>query len=117
MCRLDGSLGTLEAGKLADVLVVQGDPLQDLAALTRVLLVIHAGTITRSENLSRRSTWGDCPVLCTGSWASRLARPQRAIHGTTSPAPLRLADRVLNRITSQIDERAGQRLPRRRAGV
>jgi imidazolonepropionase-like amidohydrolase len=35
--------GTLEAGKVADVLVVDGDPLQDLEALKRTYLVIHNG--------------------------------------------------------------------------
>jgi imidazolonepropionase-like amidohydrolase len=47
VCRLDDTLGTLEVGKIADVLVVEGDPLQDLEALTRVLLVVHAGTVIR----------------------------------------------------------------------
>jgi imidazolonepropionase-like amidohydrolase len=49
VCRLDGELGTLEASKTADVLVVDGDPLQDLQVLTDVLLVVHEGTIIRSE--------------------------------------------------------------------
>jgi imidazolonepropionase-like amidohydrolase len=47
VCRLDHELGTLEPGKLADVLVVDGDPLEDLQALTRVRLVIHDGVIIR----------------------------------------------------------------------
>jgi len=33
--RLDGQLGTLEAGKLADLLVVDGDPLADITILRR----------------------------------------------------------------------------------
>lgn len=40
-------LGTLETGKTADVLVVDGDPLQDMSALTRVKMVIHGGVIVR----------------------------------------------------------------------
>ncbi len=35
--------GTLEAGKTADVLVVDGNPLEDLDALKRVHMVIHNG--------------------------------------------------------------------------
>jgi imidazolonepropionase-like amidohydrolase len=35
--------GTLEAGKVADVLVVDGNPLEDLDALSRVYMVIHNG--------------------------------------------------------------------------
>jgi imidazolonepropionase-like amidohydrolase len=47
VCNLDHELGTLEPGKVADVLVVNGDPLQDLRALTRIRLVIHNGAIIR----------------------------------------------------------------------
>jgi imidazolonepropionase-like amidohydrolase len=50
VCNLDKELGTLEAGKLADVLVLNGDPLQDLNALTKVRLVIHAGVVIRDES-------------------------------------------------------------------
>lgn len=42
---LEDQIGTLEAGKLADILVVGGDPLLDLQALTEIQLVIHNGTI------------------------------------------------------------------------
>jgi imidazolonepropionase-like amidohydrolase len=45
VCGLQDQLGTLEVGKLADILVVSGDPLQDLTALTEVKLVTHSGTI------------------------------------------------------------------------
>jgi imidazolonepropionase-like amidohydrolase len=46
---VDSILGTLEAGKSADVLVVKGDPLADLNALSRVRLVIHDGVNIRAE--------------------------------------------------------------------
>lgn len=36
MNKLDAKLGTLERGKLADVVVIDGDPLEDLFALNRV---------------------------------------------------------------------------------
>ena len=49
VCRLERQLGTLEIGKLADVLVVDGDPLQDLETLANVRLVIHGGVIIRQE--------------------------------------------------------------------
>ncbi len=42
---LEGEIGTLERGKLADVLVVAGDPLQDLAALANTSLVMHQGVV------------------------------------------------------------------------
>lgn len=38
-------LGTLEVGKLADIIVIDGDPLQDLAALGNVELVVKNGKI------------------------------------------------------------------------
>ena len=44
---LEATLGTLERGKVADVLVVNGDPLQDLHALTNVRLVVRSGTVIR----------------------------------------------------------------------
>jgi imidazolonepropionase-like amidohydrolase len=47
VCNLEAILGTLERGKVADVLVVNGDPLQDLHALTNVRLVVRSGTIIR----------------------------------------------------------------------
>jgi imidazolonepropionase-like amidohydrolase len=47
--RLDREIGTLEAGKAADVLVVGGDPLADLAALADARLVIHDGVVIRDR--------------------------------------------------------------------
>ena len=49
VCGLGEELGTLEVGKTADVLVVDGDPLRNLAALTHVRLVIHLGEIIRAN--------------------------------------------------------------------
>ncbi len=47
VCNLDADLGTLEAGKIADILVVDGDPLEDLSMLQKVRMVIHDGVIIR----------------------------------------------------------------------
>ena len=41
---VDRDLGTVEKGKLADLLVVDGDPLQDLGCLRRPWAVLKAGT-------------------------------------------------------------------------
>ncbi len=45
---LEDELGTLQPGKLADVLVVDGDPLSNLEALKNVRLVIHSGVVVKS---------------------------------------------------------------------
>lgn len=42
---LGGEIGTLEKGKAADLLVVDGDPLADLGALERVELVVRNGEV------------------------------------------------------------------------
>jgi imidazolonepropionase-like amidohydrolase len=47
VCNLEEEIGTLEPGKLADILVVEGNPLEDLQALTEVRMVIHNGVVIR----------------------------------------------------------------------
>jgi imidazolonepropionase-like amidohydrolase len=47
VCDMGFELGTLEPGKIADILVVDGNPLQDLASLKKALLVIKGGKIIR----------------------------------------------------------------------
>jgi len=41
--------GTLEPGMVADVIAVQGNPLQDISALTRVVFVMHQGRVARQR--------------------------------------------------------------------
>lgn len=49
VCHLEDDIGTLEAGKFADILVVNGDPLTDLNVLKyNVVMVFHNGTVIRS---------------------------------------------------------------------
>ncbi len=48
LCGLEGALGTIEAGKIADVVVVRGDPLADIDAVGKpenILLVLKDGTV------------------------------------------------------------------------
>jgi len=49
VCNLEDTLGTLEVGKIADILVVNGDPLVNLQTLADVRLVIHRGMIIRDS--------------------------------------------------------------------
>jgi imidazolonepropionase-like amidohydrolase len=44
-----GRLGTLQPGRLADVIAVDGDPLTDVAALRRVRLVVQNGRIVHHQ--------------------------------------------------------------------
>lgn len=48
---LDAELGTLEPGKVADILAVEGDPSKEPRALTRVKLVIRSGRIVVSGGM------------------------------------------------------------------
>lgn len=47
VCRLDRTLGTLEFDKEADILIVRGNPLENLRGLMDVERVIHGGTVIR----------------------------------------------------------------------
>jgi imidazolonepropionase-like amidohydrolase len=56
VCRLDGEIGTLELGKLADILVVGRNPLDDIDALRDVRLVLKEGrTVMLPEETAVRS--------------------------------------------------------------
>jgi len=50
ICNLEDRLGTLEVGKTADILVVNGDPLINLQTMTDVRLVIHQGRLIRDSS-------------------------------------------------------------------
>ncbi len=50
-CQVDGMLGTLEPGKQADILVVDGDPTQEISDLRRVSDVFLAGSRVDRQNL------------------------------------------------------------------
>jgi imidazolonepropionase-like amidohydrolase len=48
VCGQGDDLGTLESGKLADLIVVDGDPLDDLKAMDSVLYVVRDGELVLS---------------------------------------------------------------------
>ena len=62
LCRMADSVGTLAVGKLADVIVVDGDPVGDLAVLEAVRLVLKDGRMVRNELGSERRV----PASLTG---------------------------------------------------
>ena len=55
------SVGTLEVGKLADVIVVPGNPLDDITVVTRPILVIKDGEILRDRRKSSMSPSATTP--------------------------------------------------------
>jgi imidazolonepropionase-like amidohydrolase len=42
-------VGTVEAGKVADLVAVAGDPLQNIEIVTRPVFVMHEGRIHKQE--------------------------------------------------------------------
>ena len=50
VCGLGHELGTIEKGKIADLIMVDGDPLQDLAVLkNHLVMVVHDGVVIRDD--------------------------------------------------------------------
>jgi len=45
----DDRIGTVEAGKLADLVAVDGDPLADVGAMERVVFVMKGGAVVRND--------------------------------------------------------------------
>lgn len=43
--KIDDQLGSIEAGKLADIIAVNGDPLKDISTMSMVSLVVKDGTV------------------------------------------------------------------------
>jgi imidazolonepropionase-like amidohydrolase len=48
LLRVEDRLGTLTAGKIADVVAVEGNPLEDISAMRRVVFVMKDGTVFKA---------------------------------------------------------------------
>ena len=48
----ENQVGTIEPGKLADIVAVQGDPLQDITQLERVMFVMKDGMVYKDVSKS-----------------------------------------------------------------
>jgi imidazolonepropionase-like amidohydrolase len=48
LLRMESQIGTIEPGKFADVIAVEGNPLEDIGALGRVAFVMKAGQVYKS---------------------------------------------------------------------
>ena len=51
LLKVSETVGTLEAGKYADLIAVTGDPLVDLSALQNVILVMKGGAVVRDSRI------------------------------------------------------------------
>jgi len=49
LLRMEKQIGTIEKGKFADVVAVNGNPLEDIKALTNVVFVMKEGTVYKHE--------------------------------------------------------------------
>ena len=50
VCNMDSEIGTIEQGKIADILILNDNPIENLNALTDVFMIIHNGSIIREAN-------------------------------------------------------------------
>ena len=82
-------LGTVEAGKLADLILVNGNPLQDIRATRNIQLVIKDGKVVDTAldpkflNPLPRPTFADDPLGYRGPEISSIA-PKIAREGDSS---------------------------------
>jgi imidazolonepropionase-like amidohydrolase len=54
LLRKEKDLGAIAAGRLADIIGVEGDPLRDISAMTRVRFVMKGGTVVKEQPGSAR---------------------------------------------------------------
>jgi len=45
LLRIDDRLGSIETGKIADIIAVKGDPIEDISVLKDIALVIKDGKV------------------------------------------------------------------------
>jgi len=45
LLRIDDTLGSIETGKIADIIAVKGDPIKDISVLKDIALVIKDGKV------------------------------------------------------------------------
>ena len=62
---MDDRIGTIEAGKIADLCIIHGNPLKDITALRNVSIVVKDGTVLRPEEL--RKIFPPSPLFIEGS--------------------------------------------------
>jgi len=95
---LGDRLGTIEAGKWADLIVVRGNPLQDIRATRRPRVVVKAGRVYDPEALMKSAEGKIGPVSETDAGAWAPARPPNQLDGAELSSPsLALSGRLRSR--------------------
>jgi imidazolonepropionase-like amidohydrolase len=46
---MEGKIGTIEKGKFADLIAVEGDPVEDLSALEKIRMVMKGGIFMKGQ--------------------------------------------------------------------
>jgi imidazolonepropionase-like amidohydrolase len=49
LLRMEKQIGRIEAGRFADIIAVEGDPLKDIKTLTKVIFVMKGGKVYKSN--------------------------------------------------------------------
>jgi imidazolonepropionase-like amidohydrolase len=70
-CRMTNDLGTVEAGKLADLLVLDADPLADIANIRKLRTVIKEGRVVDPAKLPENPIWSRPAAPTSSSQAAR----------------------------------------------
>ena len=71
LCGVDADLGSVQSGKIADLVVVRGDPLADIDALgdpANILLVVKEGTTVSNRGVTSQSSALSAWPPKNGSW-------------------------------------------------
>lgn len=73
---VEDDLGTVEPGKLADLVFVDGDPFRDFSTLVRTPMTMRDGVLRRQEELMTRSAGAGTSVAGGTDWleTSRVMR-------------------------------------------
>jgi len=50
LLKIDDALGSIEAGKIADIIAVNGDPLEDISLLKSISFVMKDGKVYKQIN-------------------------------------------------------------------
>ena len=58
MLRAEREIGSLEVGKYADILAINGDPLKNISALRNITMIMKGGTVYRNSSADTLASTG-----------------------------------------------------------